>query len=445
MNPWHILSLTYLWMVLAHVNMSQAQSGLVNLSPQDKQIIVDSITNKLLTTYVFPELAAEMAEVIQANMDKGAYESIHTPFDFANRLADDLIAVSQDKHIRVEYHPQTQAAQPQGSTAEERETHHNRRIARLTRENFGFKELKILEGNIGYLDLRSFADVEYGGPTAVSAMNFLSSSDAIIIDLRNNTGGSPAMIQLLSSYLFPSPPIHLNTFYWRPSDRYTQTWTLPHVQGKRSPETPVYILTSKRTFSAAEEFSYNLKHLQRATLIGETTGGGAHPTGAVPATDQFTIWVPSGRAINPVTNTNWEGTGVSPHVEVAADQALGIAHVQALEYLIEKNDASELDSYYQWHLSSLKSKIEPVMIDAATLNSYVGTYGPRVISLQKNTLYYQRGEDRMYELIPVSQDEFELQGFPSFRVRFVSEKNKVTALEMYSDSGYSDQNTRMEE
>ena len=184
--------------------------------------------------------------------------------------------------------------------------------------------------------MRGFSDVEYGGETAVAAMNFLSNADAIIIDLRNNGGGSPAMIQLISSYLFDSNPVHLNNFYWRPTDSNSQTWTLPHVSGTRSPDTPLYILTSSGTFSAAEEFSYNLKNLERATLIGETTGGGAHPGGSLIATERFMVWVPTGRAINPITNTNWEGSGVIPHIKTSAREALDKAYTIALEQLISQ-------------------------------------------------------------------------------------------------------------
>jgi len=242
-------------------NKAQAQDVQTDLNNQEKTITVDSICSKLLSTYVFPEIAEQMSELIQGNLKNGDYNSIKDPFEFATLLTKDLLSISHDKHIRVEYNPQEIAAQEQVYTAEDSLDYLNQYIEDIKRENFGFKELKILEGNIGYLDLRSFSDVEYAGATAVSAMNFLSNSNAIIIDLRMNGGGSPAMIQLITSYLFDSRPVHLNNFYWRPTDSHTQTWTLPYVTGNRCPNTSVYVLTSKRTFSAAEEFSYNLKKL----------------------------------------------------------------------------------------------------------------------------------------------------------------------------------------
>lgn len=423
-------------------NNTQAQDKQEEITNQEKVITVDSISSKLLNTYVFPDIAKEMSDLIKKNLKKGDYNSIKDPFEFATQLTKDLLSISHDKHIRVEYNPQEIAAQEQVYTAEDSLDYLNQYIEDLKRENFGFKEVKILDGNIGYLDLRSFSDVEYAGATAVSAMNFLSNSNAIIIDLRMNGGGSPAMIQLITSYLFDSGPVHLNNFYWRPTDSHTQTWTLPYVDGNRSPNTPVYVLTSKRTFSAAEEFSYNLKNLERATLIGETTGGGAHPGGPVTATDKFTVWVPSGRAINPITETNWEGVGVIPHIKVDASQALEVAQINALEYLIEESNDSELKKFYQWNLDAIQAILEPVIIEKSTLESYIGNYGPRIISMENNILYHQRSGRNKHELIPLSNDEFQLKDLSSFRIKFISEEGQITALEGHYDNGRSDRNLK---
>lgn len=445
MKQYNLLLLVWIFTSIILTKSTHAQDESVELTKQEKAITVDSISNKLQNTYVFPAIAKEMSDLIIKNLKEGKYNSIEDPFEFASLLSTDLLSISHDKHIRVVYNPEEIASQNQVYTAKDSLDYLQLYIEDLKRENFGFKELKILEGNIGYLDLRSFSDVEYAGPTAVSAMNFLSNSKAIIIDLRMNGGGSPAMIQLITSYLYNSNPVHLNNFYWRPTDSKTQTWTLPFVQGTRSPETPVYVLTSKRTFSAAEEFSYNLKNLKRATLIGETTGGGAHPGGPVNATDKFTVWIPSGRAINPITNTNWEGIGVIPHIEVSSSQALEVAHTKALEYLIEESKDASLKKFYEWNLDAIKIILDPVIVEKSILESYIGTYGPRVISIENNTLYYQRGERNKYELIPLNENEFQLKEMPSFRIRFISEKGQTVALEGTYDDGRSDRNLKHKE
>ena len=414
-----------------------------DLTANERQLVIDSISSKLDANYVFPEVATEMSTSIKSKLRDGNYNSINDPQEFAARLTEDLQAISKDKHLRVSFAPDRIAEQQQTVTPEDSIDFMNRYIASMKRDNFGFKEVKMMGGNVGYLDLRSFSNVEYAGPTAVAAMNFLSNSDAIIIDLRSNGGGSPAMIQLISSYLFGSEPVHLNNFYWRPSDRNTQTWTLPHVSGTRSPDTPVYVLTSGSTFSAAEEFSYNLRNLERATLVGETTGGGAHPGGTITATDRFIVWVPTGRAINPITNTNWEGTGVKPHIDVPAADALNVAHLEALKHLMEKNkDDDELRAYYEWPMAELNLKNNPVSLDTGALKKFAGSYGPRKVTLKDGKLIYQRDQGRIYELLPYSDNEFMLIGLDYFRIRFIMENNKVTALQgMYSD-GRTDKNNR---
>jgi C-terminal processing protease CtpA/Prc len=162
-------------------------------------------------------------------------------------------------------------------------------------------------------------------------MNLLANTDALIFDLRRNGGGSPLTIGFISSYLFDTP-VHLNDFFVRETGRRQSFHTTETVEGRRYGQTrPVYILTSVRTFSAAEEFTYNLKNLKRATIVGETTGGGAHPGGVRRITDHFGIWLPNGRAINPITGTNWEGVGIAPDIAVDPAEALPAAHLDALK------------------------------------------------------------------------------------------------------------------
>jgi C-terminal processing protease CtpA/Prc len=186
-------------------------------------------------------------------------------------------------------------------------------------------------------------------------MNFLAHSDALIFDLRESAGGGdPSTVVFLSSYLFGSEPAHLNDLYWREGNRTHQYWTLTYVPGRRYVGKPVYILTSKRTFSAGEEFAYNLQALKRATIIGETTGGGANPGDEFRINDHFEVFVPTGRAINPVTKTNWEGTGVRPDIEAPKAQALKTAHLAALRTLLE----ATTDERSRGQLKSLIERIE---------------------------------------------------------------------------------------
>src|SRR5688572_22172550 len=291
--------------------------------------VIDGILKRLNDSYVFPEMAKNMEESLRERVAKKEYDQITSAKQFATKLTEDLQAVSKDKHLRVRYsHPPIPERGPRREpTAAERE----QRQRDLTWMNHGFTKVERLRGNIGYLEFGHFADEVLGAETVAAAMNFVNGTDALIIDLRGNGGGNPAMVALICSYLFGAEPVHLNDLYWREGNKTEEFWTKKEVAGKRYLNKDVYVLTSKRTFSGAEEFTYNLKNLKRATIIGETTGGGAHPGGGFRISEHFGMFVPTGRAISPITKTNWEGTGVKPDVEVPADQALTVARLMALK------------------------------------------------------------------------------------------------------------------
>lgn len=415
-------------------SVSHAQPGPPPLTKTEQKEVIDNIGSLLNENYVFPEMAQKMAGLLSTNYKNGAYTSITDPMDFATRLTQDLRSVSKDKHINVNVNPKLinelrsnqskgGGGQPPASALENWKTN-----------NFGFQEVKILEGNIAYIDLRQFVHTKYASETAIAAMNFVSNANALIIDLRKNGGGSPSMIQLITSYLYDAEPVHLNNFYFRPSNQNTQTWTLPFVPGKRRPDIDVYVLTSKKTFSAAEEFTYNLKNLKRATIIGETTGGGANPGGNRIVNDRFLIFVPTGRAINPITNTNWEGTGVKPDIEARQEEALLIAREKAIEKLATKHSGNP-NNPYQWALTSIKAQRNPLKLDEKELSRYAGTYGPASITLQNGSLYFKRtAESPEFKLIPLEKNLFDLEGI-AIRVKFDEEEGNITGMSAVFQNG----------
>jgi len=291
--------------------------------------VIDTILKRLNDSYVFPEVAKAMETSLRDRVAKGEYDQISSSRAFSETLTKDLQAVSKDKHLRVRYsHEVLPERQPRAEpTAEQREQ--ERRD--MSWMNYGFEKVERLRGNTGYISFRGFFGPELGADAVASAMNFVAGTDALIIDLRTNGGGDPEMVALICSYLFGPEPVHLNDLYWREGNRTEQFWTRKEVAGKRYLNKDVYVLTSKYTFSGAEEFAYNLKNLKRATIIGETTGGGAHPGGGFRINEHFSMFVPTGRAISPITKSNWEGTGVKPDIEVPADQALTLARLLALK------------------------------------------------------------------------------------------------------------------
>jgi hypothetical protein len=293
--------------------------------------VIDGAVASLNEFYVFPETAKKMEETLRARQKNGKYDAVIDAEAFATVLTDHLQEVSHDKHLRVNFVPRVL---PKGEPERNPDREAQMRT-QMERNNCFFEKAERLPSNIGYLKFNAFADPSACGPTATAAMNFLGNVDAIIFDLRDNGGGDPKMIALISTYLF-GEPTHLNDLYNRKEDATTQYWTLPYVPGKRLIGKPVFVLTSQRTFSGAEEFSYNLKNLKRATIIGETTGGGAHPVSGHRIDDHFMIGVPFARAVNPISKTNWEGTGVEPDVKVPAGEALEVAKKMAADQI--RND-----------------------------------------------------------------------------------------------------------
>ena len=313
----------------AIVGFAQPEQPDLTIDTATRTQVIDGILKRLNDSYVFPEVAKKMEQSIRERVGKKEYDQITSAKAFATKLTEDLQAVSHDKHLRVRYSHEAipERGERREPTAEERE----QRRKDLTWMNHGFAKVERLPGNIGYLEFLNFMDEELGADTVAAAMNFVNGSDALIIDMRRNGGGNPAMVALVCSYLFGPEPVHLNDLYWREGNRTDEFWTKKEIAGKRYLNKDVYVLTSKRTFSGAEEFTYNLKNLKRATIIGETTGGGAHPGGGFRINEHFGMFVPTGRAISPITKTNWEGTGVTPDISVPADQALYVARIMALK------------------------------------------------------------------------------------------------------------------
>lgn len=288
-----------------------------------RQQVIEGALKALNDAYVFPETAKKMEQAIRERIERKEYDDISDGRILANRLTTHLQEVSHDKHLRVVFNDGSSPF----FTQQTADAATRRRMSAM--RNFGFEKVERLGGNIGYLDLRGFENPAAAADTLTAAMGFLANTDALIFDLRQNGGGDPAMVQLVCSYLF-SQRTHLNDIYSRPDNRTEEFWTKTDVPGKHYGDKPIFVLTSSRTFSGAEEFSYNLKNLKRATIVGETTGGGAHPVNPRRLGKDFLITVPFARAINPITKTNWEGTGVKPDVDVPAAQALKAAHLLAV-------------------------------------------------------------------------------------------------------------------
>lgn len=351
-------------LVLAPMAHAQHAPSSPSITAADRHEVVEALATQLQKRYVFPDAGAKLAAALRAREAGGAYASAADAEAFGQRLAEDMRKLGDDGHFDVRYDPaiqqQTDDKEPSLPTAEDIE--HGRR--EMAAYGYGIDSIARLPGNVGYIEVRGFGPTELVGDVLSAAITVLQGSDALIIDLRRNGGGEPHTVAHLMSHFFPiGDQRHLNDIYSRKDDATHQYWTDPTVQPRYAG--PVYVLTSARTFSGGEEFAYDMQTQKRATLVGETTGGGANPGELYAIGHGFAAFIPDGRAINPVTHTNWEHVGVKPDIAVPAADARHTAHVAALEALVAAATEPEAKEELQEALRKAKAGIVDPPVYAA--------------------------------------------------------------------------------
>lgn len=398
--------------------------------------IVDSVLSRIVDEYILPDVALRMDEHVRQQLASGAYDSITSLGVFTTRLTSDLHEINPDRHLLIS------VMQPQDFYPSAGDTLTAADRAERSRQNYGFRKVERLMGNVGYLELNMFDDAAYAGEAAAAAMGFLARCDAIIIDLRANGGGEESMVQLLMSYFLAEPTLlrdvsHRNQKPW-------QSWSLPYVPGRSLRHADLYVLVGYNTGSAAEAFSSSMKHLAGATLVGETTRGAAYmcdfydfPELGVRAK------ISTGMPIEPTTGTNWERVGVEPQVKVPVDEALDRAYQLALEKLAAADPPEPVQYEIDWVMAGIAARQQPLTLSDEELARYAGTFGDVALVLDNGTLYYQMGQIPRSALAPMTAGLFAFADAPYKRLRFaVDERGRVSGLEILYDDGYLIQRDR---
>jgi len=393
--------------------------------------LIQKMTDLIDEYYPFPEKAQKMIAHIQKKLSLGEYDNVEDASKLAQTLTRELQGISEDYHITVIFSPKDAAQISENQKLDPLDENYESNWWQWVHsDNFGIPKIEYLIGNIGYIDIRYFAPVNLAGDVAIAAMNFLARCDALIFDLRQCGGGDPFMTQLLQSYLYDKnkKPKLLLTKYHHAKNEVQQKWTYPYIPGKRLPEVPVYILTSSRTFSGGEDMAYSLKHHGRATIIGEITGGGAHPVTELLPGEGYILILPEGYPTHPVTNSNWEGSGVQPHIEISSENALETAHRLAIQNLY-KNDENQGDAHIlNWYLQRLDAIYKPLKLNPSMLEKFTGVYRDYEVTLKAGSLILSRiGRRDNWVMVPISENTFTAD--EDYNVRFeMSEDDSASAL-----------------
>ena len=352
------LSLSISLLCLAANASASAQDGPAQPTPisaVQRAAVVATLGQQLKSNYVFPDVAEKLATATAAKQAKGGYNAATTSDTLSAALTNDLVEIGKDKHFRVVFDPSFTPPPAGAKPTSEQVASYRQEMSRMA---YGVDRVQRLPGNVGYLEVRGFGPAVFVGAAYTNAMSLLSGTDALVLDLRRNGGGEPESVaHLLSHFFAEGDERHLNDIYTRPTNATREYWTNPAVTVRYT--RPIYVLTSSQTFSGGEEAAYDLQTQKRATLVGETTGGGANPGDNVVLGHGLVAFIPTGRSINPITGTNWEHVGVKPDIAVPATTAMKTAYAAILTDLVgEATDPDEREGLKDTLARAEKGQIE---------------------------------------------------------------------------------------
>ncbi len=313
---------------------------------------IDATLRLLKDKYAYPEIALRMETAVRERQKRGEYDSLADGARFAEKLTADLRAVFDDKHLKLSYSEKPFSARSSKAGAPTAEEIAAAKL-RQKRENFGWERVEILKGNIGLIRINYFAPLDWSAETFTAAMNYIANTDALIVDVRKNSGSMDInAIPFLCSYLFDKP-VPMGDIFSRETNETRQLWTYAQVPGRKYTDKPVYLLTSPKTASGGEAFVGHLKRLKRATLVGETTAGATMPGMSHRINEHFSIWISTGRASNGTFQN--ENKGIIPDILVSAENAQNTAHLLALKTILQTMAS---DAEWKSELEKIAAEIE---------------------------------------------------------------------------------------
>lgn len=412
-----------------------------SLSKSEIKSVVQKAADHLKRSYVFEKEGKELHDALLRKSASGDFDSLSSPYELTSTLTETLRSIVNDGHLYTVYSPPSKVVTKKPSEEEKvsPELRRKRWLEKKNQENWGFKEIKILREGLGYARIDYFDGNEQAYKKAVAMMQFFEDCNGIVIDLRNNGGGDGRMGLFLSSYFLPHGGnrwllSHIN----RSQGKNNQEWSLPYVPGKKQPNIPLYILTSKGSFSAAEAFIYSMKSVGRAKLVGETTGGGAHAGTYRDLGHDVKLFLPAGQIWSPITKDNWEAKGIKPHIESKREEALNLAVQDYLATLLKTTNDETYKSKIRWqqdYFKAIQKKAET--LDSGSLNNCAGEYeNNRKVLLVDGQLVYKSPGGTLFPLYHLEGDVFFAKGKnvnqPEGGLRFVFPKFRTAATKAFT-------------
>lgn len=419
----HICPFFHVLMMFFTYTMFCQVASVNTLTEPDQKKAIDTLISTLEKVYVSSEVAQKMKHELLSNYHAGKYKSATNPFIFADYINLDLLKISEDKHIRYRYKwPTIKEHTPSKETKVEEE--------RAAIDNFGFKEAKILEGNLGYLKLTRFEEPRFGSKVAVAALNLVWNTNAIIFDLRNNFGGDASMVAFIISRFLEDKPLVISTTYLKKYGALHASNALEGPTIPRLPSLDVYVLVSNQTYSAAEEFAFVLQNLKRAVIIGEPTAGAANPVEQFDL-GLFTANITTGITMDPNTNTSWEKKGVIPDVLSHPEEALLVAQKMAIQkQVLQYPERIE----YAWILNRLKTKSNPDLSEPKALSKFAGRYQTCELVIENGFLYLITLGHIKTKLLPLEKSVFYTETY-QHELRFLYTNSTISGVKITSASG----------
>ena len=365
-----------------------------------RRAVVDTLAARLIRHYVDADTGMLIAARMRARLGAGAYDTITIPGRFAEALTVDLRSINDDRHLNVTYNPESPGATPgpQGlqmaavlpqptMPSGPPPTGPGADAARRT--NYSLGKIDILPGNVGYMDIRGFSGAQMVIPAIKSALEYLQGTDAIIFDLRRNGGGSPFSVNIIISHFTSADTIPSLTVKNRSGNQTFTRYTFATVPGPRRPTVPLYVLTSGATASAGEDFTFVLKNMKRATIVGETTAGAGHNNANMNLGNGFNASISFTRVVDPKTGAEWERIGVAPDVKVDQAKALDVAHALALKTIAANETDPRRVTVLDLTRQTIEAQAAPRTVPAALLAAYAGEYeGGRKVGVDAGRLTY---------------------------------------------------------